>query len=83
MTLDNQWLLEQDDATFSKVITTKSFEELRDTAQDSIELLGDQQVAFDQMGLIVRRTRALLTECQRRIESTTKDLESQSSQGEI
>ncbi len=67
------WFLEDDEA-FLGQLRKRRFEELRDTAQAAIELLDEQSVSLDELSLVVRRVRAMLSECETRIDRVSQEI---------
>ena len=70
------WFLEDDEA-FDGQLSRRRFEELRDTAQAAIELLDEQSISLDELAMVVRRVRAMLAECEARIERVSQEIKGQ------
>ncbi|MGC9155821.1 MAG: hypothetical protein ACP5HZ_09245 [Ferrimicrobium sp.] len=55
------------DEEFRQALVNASFEELRDESQAVIDRLAGSEFGLDQLAVVVRRVRAMLDECDRRI----------------
>ncbi|WP_298210732.1 hypothetical protein [Ferrimicrobium sp.] len=55
------------DEEFQHALGSASFEDLRDESQTVIDRLAGREFGLDQLAVVVRRVRAMLDECDRRI----------------
>jgi hypothetical protein len=62
------------DEEFERALGSASFEELRDESQAVIDRLGGREFGLDELSIVVRRVRAMLDECDRRIRSVEREI---------
>ncbi len=72
------WLLQEDDTAFQSSLSDKSFEELRKTLEEAIASLSNDEIPFDSIAQIVKRSRLILDECNSRILATEVSLKAMS-----
>ncbi|MCL5973716.1 MAG: hypothetical protein ACYCWN_05830 [Ferrimicrobium sp.] len=63
-----------DDEAFERALKSASFEELRDESQAVIERLAGREFGLDELSVVVRRVRAMLDDCDRRIRSVEQQI---------
>ncbi|KJE76140.1 hypothetical protein [Ferrimicrobium acidiphilum] len=70
-----------DDEDFLRELASASFEELRDESQTVIDRLASREFGLDELSIVVRRVRAMLDDCDRRIKAVEFEIAELDSSG--